>query len=211
MEIWRKQLKICCQVLSSSNQLQNRSFLVVDKTRTASKWTKLTWKEWNTTFSLLNLQICDVFVMVFGLKVRAFKAIPASSTCPLRKHSFGSSRNLLFTTNAVIRKEEKKERRRLALNMRTYILTSMTRRPSRTTKGSVTKFSHLKYCDLLKKPRQPSCLLFVNETGNIVKLPLLRRTVFVGSNKDSRGNNSETFLVLEFVSFKVSVEQFSFS
>ena len=38
---WKQKLKICRQVLTSSTQLQNTSFHVVVRTRSAVKWTKM--------------------------------------------------------------------------------------------------------------------------------------------------------------------------
>ena len=56
-----------CQVLMSSTQLQNMSFHVVERTRTAVKYTKMKnsrVKPPKLRFSFLNMQISEVLVAV---------------------------------------------------------------------------------------------------------------------------------------------------
>ena len=63
--IEKTKVKICGQVLTSSTQRQNRSFVVFGRTRTAMKCTERkihVQSVYNYCFSLLNMQICDVIV-----------------------------------------------------------------------------------------------------------------------------------------------------
>jgi len=64
----KTKVNICHHMLTSSTQLQNRSFHVVERTRTSSKCQKnekCTWKACkNTVFLLSNMQICRVLVAV---------------------------------------------------------------------------------------------------------------------------------------------------
>ena len=58
-------LKVCRHVLTSSTQLQNRSFHGVNMTRTAAKCTKMKnarAKRAKLLFSWSNLRICDILV-----------------------------------------------------------------------------------------------------------------------------------------------------
>ena len=60
-------LNICRHMLTSSTQRQNRSFHVVERTRTSAKCTKMKTaraKRANLSYSLSNLQIYDVLVAV---------------------------------------------------------------------------------------------------------------------------------------------------
>ena len=52
---WNQRLNICYHILASSTQLQNRSFHVVERTRTSSKWQKMHVQSKNTVF---HCQIC---------------------------------------------------------------------------------------------------------------------------------------------------------
>ena len=56
----KTKLNICHHMLTSSTQLQNRSFHAVERTRTSAKCQKIKY-----CFSLSNMQICGVFVAVF--------------------------------------------------------------------------------------------------------------------------------------------------
>ena len=63
----KTKLNISYHVLTSSTQLQNRSFHVVERTRTSSKCQKMTnarVKRAKYCFSLSNIQICGIFVAV---------------------------------------------------------------------------------------------------------------------------------------------------
>ena len=63
----KTKLNICLLVLTSSSQLQNRSFHVVERTRTSAECPKMKnarAKRAKTCFSLSNMQICDVLVAV---------------------------------------------------------------------------------------------------------------------------------------------------
>ena len=63
----KTKLNICHHMLTSSTQLQNRSFHVVARTRTSSKCQKMKnarAKRAKVMFSLSNMQICGVFVAV---------------------------------------------------------------------------------------------------------------------------------------------------
>ena len=63
----KTKLNICHHMLTSSTQLQNRSFRVVERTRTSSKCQKIKIaraKRAKYCFSLSNMQICGVFVAV---------------------------------------------------------------------------------------------------------------------------------------------------
>ena len=63
----KTKLNICHHMLTSSTQLQNRSFHVVERTRTSSKCQKMKnahAKRAKYYFSLSNMQICGVFVAV---------------------------------------------------------------------------------------------------------------------------------------------------
>ena len=62
----KTKLNICHYMLTSSTQLQNRSFHVVERTRTSSKCQKIknarAKRAKKYCFSLSNMQICGVFV-----------------------------------------------------------------------------------------------------------------------------------------------------
>jgi len=63
----KTKLNICHHMLTSSAQLQNRSFHVVERTRTSSKCQKMKMHVQcvqKYCFSLSNMQICGVFVAV---------------------------------------------------------------------------------------------------------------------------------------------------
>ena len=61
----KTKLNICHHMVTSSTQLQNRSFHVVERTRTSSKCQKMQVQSvQNYCFSLSNMQICEVFVAV---------------------------------------------------------------------------------------------------------------------------------------------------
>ena len=63
----RTKLNICHHMLTSSTQLQNRSFHVVERTRKSSKCQKMKnarAKRAKILFSFSNMQICRVFVAV---------------------------------------------------------------------------------------------------------------------------------------------------
>ena len=62
-----KRSKICHHMLTLSTLLQNRSFHVVERTRTAVKCTKMKIefaKHAKVLFFIVNMQICDVLVAV---------------------------------------------------------------------------------------------------------------------------------------------------
>ena len=67
----KKILKICRQVLTSFSRLQNRSFCVLDRTRTAAKCTKMKNARAKRTklllfficLFLLDMQICIVIAL----------------------------------------------------------------------------------------------------------------------------------------------------
>ena len=61
----KKKLNICHHMLMSFTQLENRSFHVVERTRTSSKCQKMKYARAKRAklqflFSLSNMQICDV-------------------------------------------------------------------------------------------------------------------------------------------------------
>ena len=63
----KTKINICHHMLTSSKQLQNRSFHVVERTRTSSKCQRMKCaraKRAKYCFSLSNMQICGVFVVV---------------------------------------------------------------------------------------------------------------------------------------------------
>ena len=62
----RAKLNICHHMLTSSTQLQNRSFHVVERTRTSSKCQKMKNARAKRAkiLSVSNMQICGVFVAV---------------------------------------------------------------------------------------------------------------------------------------------------
>ena len=62
-------LNICHHMFTSSTQLQNRSFHVVERTRTSTKCQKMKNAQAceKYCFSLSNMQICGVFVAVVGM------------------------------------------------------------------------------------------------------------------------------------------------
>ena len=63
----KTKLNICHHMLTSSTQLQNRSFHVVERTRTSAKCLKIkvhVQSVQKCCFSLPNMQICDVLVAV---------------------------------------------------------------------------------------------------------------------------------------------------
>ena len=64
----KKKHKICCRVFKSLINPQNRSFHVVNETRTGTKCTKMEKRMRNANKNycclLLNVQICNVFVAV---------------------------------------------------------------------------------------------------------------------------------------------------
>ena len=66
LEHKKTKLNICHHMLTSSTQLQNRSFHVVERTRTSSKCQKKMHVQsvQKYCFSLSNMQICGVFVAV---------------------------------------------------------------------------------------------------------------------------------------------------
>ena len=79
--VWRQEEKnkICRHVLTLSISIPNKSFLVVDRTRTAAKWTKKKIPRGKRTkflFFRRYLQICDVVIAVVVACRRPF---------PLRK------------------------------------------------------------------------------------------------------------------------------
>ena len=66
----KTKLNLCSHILRSSTQLQNRSFHVVERTRTSAKCIKIInarSKRAKLFFSLSNMQIFDVLVAVVGL------------------------------------------------------------------------------------------------------------------------------------------------
>ena len=69
-------------MLTSSTQLQNRSFHVVERTRTSSKCQKMKNARANVKkycFSLSNMQICEVFVAVVVVVAK----LPITAVCVL--------------------------------------------------------------------------------------------------------------------------------
>ena len=60
----KTKLNICHHMLTSSTQLQNRSFHVVERTKTASKCQKMKNTCAKILFPMSNMQICGVFVAV---------------------------------------------------------------------------------------------------------------------------------------------------
>ena len=63
----KTKLNICHHMLTSSTQLQNRSFQVVERTRTSSKCQKMKYAKQSVQkycFPLSNMQIYGVFVAV---------------------------------------------------------------------------------------------------------------------------------------------------
>ena len=61
----KKILRICHHMLTSSTQLQNRSFQVMERTRIAVKCTKMRiCMSQDYCFPLSNMQICDVLVAI---------------------------------------------------------------------------------------------------------------------------------------------------
>ena len=63
----KTELNICHRMLTSSTQLQNKSFHVVERTRTSSKCQKMKMHVQSVQkycFSLSNMQICELFVAV---------------------------------------------------------------------------------------------------------------------------------------------------
>ena len=64
----KTKLNICHHMLTSSTQLQNMLFHVVEKTRTSAKCQKMKYprakRAKKCCFSLSNMQICGVFVAV---------------------------------------------------------------------------------------------------------------------------------------------------
>ena len=70
----RTKLNICHHMLTSSTQLQNRLFHVVERTRTSSKWQKMKMHVQSVQkycFLLSNMQICGIFVAVIVVGAKA--------------------------------------------------------------------------------------------------------------------------------------------
>ena len=67
----KTKLNICPHMLTSFTQLQNRSFYVVERTRTSAKCLEMKNAHAKRAKLLSNMHICDVLVAVVGFVVVA--------------------------------------------------------------------------------------------------------------------------------------------